>query len=228
MFKTATLPEHQSPPNGLVHCANCGTAMTAIGVNYVCLVNAKRGPDRCPTKPVNAERLVAQAVTQLLKRVINDSTIALLTGDIQQTASEASSRQQERLQCSESSIEELDRLKEQVLRTAEQKLATYPEGTEEINHINAIKTGLAHESRIAREELDKLAFISNTEGLREDARDIANHLEDVGPEETRELLNIFVREIRVGPESAEVFYSHPLPDEQNHPRITSDRIALAP
>ena len=228
MFETATLPEHQTPPKELVHCANCGTPMTAVGVNYVCLANAESGPDRCPTTPVNAESLVAQVVTRILKRVINDSTVELLTGDIQQMASEASSRQQEQLQCSESSIEVLNLLKEQVLQTVEQKLATYPEVAEEIDHINAIKMGLAFESQVTQEELGKLAFISNTEGLRKDAQGIVTHLEDVGSEETRELLKIFVREIRVGPESAEIFYSHPLPDEQNHPRIASDQIDLAP
>ena len=226
MFKSATLPEHQSPSNDLVHCANCGTPMAAIGVNYVCPVNAERGPDRCLTTPVNAERLVVQVVTQVLERVMNDSTIELLTGDIQQTASEASGRQRERLQHSESSIEELNLLKGQVLQTVEQNLTTYPEVAEKVNEINAARTGLAYESQIAQEELDRLAFISNTEGIREDAQDIINDLKDVGPEETRELLNIFVRSIRVGPESAEIFYSHPLPDEQNHPRIASDRIAL--
>ena len=226
MFKPATLADHQTPPNDPVHCANCGTPMTAIGANYVCSKNAKRGPDRCPTTPVNAESLVTQVVTQLLKRVINDSTIEMLTGDIQETASEASSRQQEQLQSSESSIEELDLLKGEVLQTVEQKLATYPEVAEEINHINAIKMGLAYESQVAQEELDKLTFISNTEGLREDARDIITHFQDAEPEEIRALLNIFIREIRVGPELAEILYSHPLPDEQNHPRIASDRIAL--
>ena len=226
MFKTATLSEHQSQPNDLVHCANCGTPMAAIGVNYVCLVNAERGPHRCPTTPVNAGRLVVQVVTQVLKRVMNDSTIELLTADIQQAASEASSRHRERLQRSESSIEELDRLKEQALQTVEQNLATYREVVEVVNETNATRIGLAYESQIAQEELDKLAFISDTKGLREDAQDLVTHLEDVGAEETWNLLNIFVREIRVSPESAEIFYSHPLPDEQNHPRIASDRIAL--
>ena len=228
MFKSATLPEHQSPSNDLVHCANCGTPMAAIGVNYVCPVNAERGPDRCSTNPVNAERLVVQVVTQVLERVMNDSTIELLTADIQQAASEASSRHRERLQRSESSIEELDQIKEQALQTVEKNLATYREVAEVVNETNAARTGLAYESQIAQEELDKLAFISDTQGLREDAQDIINDLKDVGPEETRELLNIFVRRIRVGPESAEILYSHPLPDEQNHPRIASDRIALDP
>jgi DNA-directed RNA polymerase subunit F len=164
--------------------------MAAIGVNYVCPVNAKRGPDRCSTNPVNAERLAVQVVTQVLRRVMNDSTIALLTGDIQQTASEASGRQRERLQHSESSIEELNLLKGQVLQTVEQNLTTYPEVAEKVNEINAARTGLAYESQIAQEELDRLAFISNTEGIREDAQDIINDLKDVGPEETRELLNM--------------------------------------
>ena len=132
------------------------------------------------------------------------------------------------MQCSESSIEEVEPAQGASPADSRAELATYPEVAEEIDHINAIKMGLAFESQVTQEELGKLAFISNTEGLREDAQDIVTHLEDVGSEETRELLKIFVREIRVGPESAEIFYSHPLPDEQNHPRIASDQIDLAP
>ena len=226
MFKTATLPDHQTPKNDLVHCANCGTPMTIVGADYVCLVNAEGGPDRCTTTSVDAESLVVQAVTQVLNRVINYSMTFVLAADVQQTVSEASSTQQERLQISESSIEELNRSKEQVLRTVEQNLTTYPEVAEVLNQINAVSLGLAYESHLAQEEIDKLAFIGDAEGLRQDAKDLVHNLEDVGPQETWDLLNIFVREIRVSPGLAEIFYSHPLPDEQNHPRIASDRIAI--
>ena len=227
MFKTATLPEHRNPLNVPVNCDNCATPMTTNGPDYVCLKNAEHGPAGCPTVPVNSENLSVQVATQLLKRVMNDGTIAVLIEDVQRASSEMSRTQEERLQNSESSIEELNLLKQQVLQPVEQKLATYQEVAEEINRINATRMGLTYESQIAQEELDKLAFISDPEGLREDARDMAAHLEDTDPEETKRLLDIFVREIRVGPESADIFYTHPLPDEQNHPKVASDRIALA-
>ena len=130
MFKMATLPDHQTPKKDLVHCDNCGTPMTIVGANYVCLVNAEGGPDRCTTTSVDAESLVVQAVTQVLNRVINYSTTDVLAADVQQTVSEESSTQQERLQISESSIEDLNRSKEQVLQRVEQNLTTYPEVAE--------------------------------------------------------------------------------------------------
>ena len=141
MFKMATLPEHQTPPNNLVHCANCGRPMAAIGANYVCLVNAEQGPDRCPTTPVNADKLVIQVITQVLKRIINDTTIESLTADVQQAVSEKSSTQQEQLQCSESSIEELYLLKEQVLHRVEEESATYGEVAEVVSQINTTRIG---------------------------------------------------------------------------------------
>ena len=226
MFKTAALPEHRTALSDVAHCSNCGTLMTVVGDNYVCPVNIGGGPKPCSTTPVNAVRLVRQVITQLLKRVMTDSTIALLTGDIQRTALAKSGLQQQRLQKSEASIEGLNRLKKEVLHPVEQELTTYPEVAGEINRINAASMGLAYESKIAQDELDKLAFISDSEGLREDAQDIATCLDDAAPEETKELVNMFVRDIRVGPGSAEVFYSHPLPDEQGRARITSDLIPL--
>ena len=226
MFKPTTLPEHRTQLNDLVHCSNCGASMTAMGDNYVCPTNTRPGPEPCPTTPINTGSLVRQVAAQLLRRVVNESTIALLTEDVQQIAEEKSSTQRQRLQRSESYIKDLGLLKEQVLRSVEQKLATYPEVAEEVNRINATKMGLAYESQIAQDELDTLAFISDPDGLREDAWSITTYLDDAGPEETWELLYIFVRDIRVGSESAEVFYSHPLPDQQGHGRITSDLIPL--
>ena len=227
MFKTSTLPEHQTPLKSPAHCSNCGAPMNVVGDNYVCPANTKAGPDRCPTPPVNTGSLVRQVATQLLKRIMTDDTIELLTRDVQQTASENSGMQQQRLQDAEASLKDLGRLKQQVLLPVEQKLATYPDVAEEVNRINAAGMGLVYESQVAQDEIEKLAFISDTEGLREDARDITAHLDDADLEETMKLLSIFVRDIRVGAESADVFYSHPLPDEQGHARVTSDLIPLA-
>ena len=227
MFKPTTILRYETHLNGLAHCSNCGASMTAIGDNYVCPTNTGPGPDRCPTTPVNNERLLRQVAVKVLERVMNESTIELVTEDVRRMADDKSTMQRQRLHRSESSIKDLSSLLEQVLYPVEQELATYPEVAEEVNRISAAKMGLAYESQIAQDELDKLAFISAPDGLREDARNIATYLDDAGPAETMELLNLFVRDIRVGPESAEVFYSHPLPDEQGRARITSDLISLA-
>ena len=226
MFKPTTILGRETHLNGLAHCSNCGASMTAIGDNYVCPTNTGPRPDRCSTTPVNTGRLVRQVVTKVLERVVNESVIETLTEDVRRIAEEKSTMQRQRLHRSESSIEDLSLLLERVLYPVEQELATYPEVAEEANRINAAKMGLAYESQVAQDELDKLAFISAPDGLRDDARNITTYLDDAGTEETMEMLNIFVRDIRVGPESAEVFYSHPLPDEQGRPRITSDLIPL--
>ena len=226
MSKTATIPEPQTSLNELAHCSSCGTTMAVIGDNYVCPVNSEHGPDRCPTTPVNAGGLVRQVATQLLKRVMTDDTITLLIEDIQQTAAEKSSLQRQRLQNTEASIKDLGKLKEQILHPVEQKLATYPDVAEEVSRINASRMGLVYESQVAQEELDKLAFISDAEGLRRDAQDIT-FFDDADLEQTNAMLSKFVQEIRVGLESAEILYSHSLPDEQGHALVTSDLIPLA-
>ena len=210
-----------------VNCDNCSTPMTTDGVNYFCPKNAEHGPHICATLPVSAESLAAQVATQLLKRLMNDMVVDVLTNDVQRAASEMSRRQGERLRETESAIVDLNLQQEKALRAVEQNLATYQEVAAEIHRINATGMGLAYESQIAQEELDKLAFISDPEGLREDARDMAAHLDDVDPDEIRQLLAIFVSEIRVGPESAVISYTHPLPDDENRPVVGFDRVALA-
>ena len=224
MFITGTPLEHRSVLSGIAHCSNCGALMTVAGTNYACPANIEGGAEHCSTTPIDAGRLVGQVVAQLVKRVMTDSTIALLTNDIQETASAKSRMQKERLQTSESSIEGLNSRKEKLLRPVEQGLAKYPDVAGEINDINATSMGLSYESKIARDEIDKLAFISDREGLREDARDIATYIDHADPEETRELVNIFIQDIHVGPRWTEIFYSHPMPDKQDRARITSDLI----
>ncbi len=227
MFKMATLPEQRNTMDLPVNCDNCSTPMTTDGVNYSCLKNAELGPHVCPTLPVNAEMLAVQVTTQLLKRLMNDVIVAVLTEDVLRAASEMSRTQRERLHNSESAIMELNHLKEEALRPVEQDLTTYQEAAAEIHRIYATTMGLTYESHIAQEELDKLAFISDPEGLREDARGMAAHLDDADPSQTEQLLNIFVSEVRVGLELAEIFYTHPLPDDENRPEVESDRVALA-
>ena len=227
MFKTPTLQMHRNLLNVPVNCDGCGTPMTLKGTDYVCPTDAGHEPATCPTTPINAENLLVKVATQILNRVMNESTIATLTGDALQKFSEIARTQEERLQNSESSIEDLNLTRQQALQSVEQNLATYDEVAEEVHSTIAAKMGLTYESQIAQEELDKLAFLSDPQGLEEDVRDLVTHLEDADPQETMKLLEIFVREIRVGPESAEVFYTHPLPDEHNRPKISSDRIQLA-
>ena len=227
LFKMATLSNDRAPSIHLAHCSNCGIAMTVAGGNYVCPMSLERGQDRCTTTPVNASSLVRQVAAQLLRRVMTDETVTLLTEGIQQTAAEKSNMQRQRLQNTEASIKDLGKLREQVLHPVEQELATYPEVAEEVSRINATRMGLAYESQVAQEELDKLAFISDAEGLREDAQDIITSLDDTDLEQEQALLSIFVQEIRVGLESAEIVYSRALPDEQGHARVTSDVVPLA-
>ena len=221
MFKTGTPLEHRSVLSGIAHCSNCGALMTVVGTHYACPANMEGGAEHCSTTPIDAERLV---VAQPVKRVMTDSAIALLTNDIQEMASAKSRMQKERLQTSESSTEGLNSRKEKLLSPVEQGLTKYPEIAGEINDINATSMGLSYESKIARDEIDKLAFISDRDGLREDARDIATYIDHADPEETKELVDIFIQDIRVGPRWTEIFYSHPMPDEQDRARVTSDRI----
>ena len=155
--------------------------MTPVGDNYVCPTNTSPGPDRCPTTPINIRTLAHQVAITLLKRIVDETTIDLLTQDIQQIARTNSTLQQQRLHRSESSIKDLSLLLQNTLHSVEQGLAKYHEVAEEVHRLNAAKMGLAYESQIAQLELDKLAFISDPQGIREDAREITTYLDHTAP-----------------------------------------------
>ena len=226
MSKPATPPVYHTHLDSLTHCANCQASMTPVEDDYVCPTNTSPGPASCPTTPVNIETFAHLVATTLLNRIVDETTIDLVAQDVQEIARNNSALQRQRLHRSESSVAELSLLLEKLLHSVEHGLTTYQQVAEEIHRTNAAKMGLAYESQIAQLELDKLAFIGDPQGIREDAREMNTYLKHIESAEIAELVNIFVRDIQVGPESAKMFYSHPLVDELVRPSVTSELIRL--
>ncbi len=52
------------------------------------------------------------------------------------------------------------------------------------------------------------------------------YLPEDEPELTRELLNMMIEQIYAGPESAEILYAEPLPDDARRGLVESDLLTL--
>ena len=79
---------------------------------------------------------------------------------------------------------------------------------------------------VPAEQESAAAWLSNGQNIKRTATDPRTYLDYVEPQEARELLGFFVEEILVGPNSAEIVYLLPMPDDDNRPVITRDHVPL--
>ena len=101
-----------------------------------------------------------------------------------------------------------------VLHPVEHGAKTYYDVAEEISQLDQITTGLAVESMVARNELDKIDFIRDEDGIRETASNPHTYLEGNNPDEAQELLDLLVRKVRVDTEFAVIIYNTAIPSAE--------------
>ena len=88
--------------------------------------------------------------------------------------------------------------------------------------------GLAFESIVARNELEKIAFVSDEQGIRDAATSVDTWLGGNNPEEAQELLDLLVQKVTVGSESALIVYHVPMPAAGHPEGITEELVELYP
>ena len=158
----------------VIHCSCCGASMIGKKTRYVCPNNDCTRGAGCSTVSVDAERLAHQLIATLVNRVMTPSNLDEIVERIQQGASETLRTQQEKLDNTESAIEELNSRKLNLLTNVEYGETPYIEVVGQIENIEATRAGLAYESAISREEIDKIEFVSNEQAIQSVAQDIGN------------------------------------------------------
>ena len=225
MFKPTADQQRPVTLEDLVHCANCGSAMTRLTWQYYCPNNTGPG-QACDTPPADADHLLRLVVTLLVDRAMTEETIQQAIKDVQEEAGKQSEPHRLKFEDTESAIAELNRRRGLALQQVEEKEQTYSDVSDEIDQINQTTTGLAYQSLIARDELDKLEFVSDETGIRNTALDLETYLGDSSPEAVQELLDLLIQEVRVSATQALVTYTNPIPTREHPEGITTDRIAL--
>ena len=193
---------------------------------YVCPNNDCTRGAGCSTVSVDAERLAHQLIATLVNRVMTPSNLAEIVERIQQGASETLRTQQEKLDNTESAIEKLNSRKLNLLTNVEYGETPYVEVVGQIENIEATRAGLAYESAISREEIDKIEFVSNEQAIQSVAQDIGTYTEFADPALAKQLVGTFIADIQVGTTSSTVTYTHPIPGESNDELITSESFPL--
>ena len=211
MLEPTGTRDHVRALNAIAHCSQCGTPLLKIGTNYCCPNSPYSLTNTCDTQPINAHLLLHLVVGQLIKRVINEQTTAQLLDAIQNEYGEKSRRVKDSLDRAEAAIMELNELKEQLVRPVEQGDKTYSEVIDRVEDIEQQTVGLSYEARLFRKEIDSYDFVTDAVRIKTNAADPATYLDGASPDDTRDLLNLFVKSVQVGNESIVIHYTDQVP-----------------
>ena len=210
----------------VIHCSYCGTSMVVNKACYVCPNNDHTKGAGCSAASVDAEKLAHQLIATLVNRVMTPRNLADIVERIQQGAHDNLRTQREKLDNTESAIEELNSRKLDSIIKVEYGEVPFKKIVDSLEAIEAASAGLAYESAVARGEIDKLEFMSNEQAIRSVAQDIGTYTEFADPELAKQLVGTFIKDIRVGATSSTVAYNHPIPGENNDELIRSETFPL--
>ena len=219
--------EHERILNGVLQCACCGSPMLKVGANYVCPTQVAKSQTPCPTKPVNAQELLQLTVVRIINRTINEQTVEQLTGIIQDEYGGKAHRSQGDLDRAEAAIAALNTLKNKAVHTVEHHDRPYSDVADEIERINQTTIALSYEARTSRREIDGYNFVSDSDRIKANALDTDTYLRSASPGDTRELLDMFVRNIEAGEDSITINFTDNVPGTGQPDQCLSDRIPLS-
>lgn len=228
MVNPATVRQTKPTLNDMVYCNNCGAAMVNNGKLYHCPNSSADSGLSCTTKPVYADQLLYAVVRQLINRLATEDTIQNITETIQETAAANDQIQRTRMEQAEAAIVDAKSKKTAFLQLVEHGTKTYQDVAADIAALDSAVAGLAYESIVARNELEKIAFVSDVQDIRETTTSMDTWLGGNNLDEAQELLELMVQKVMVNSRSALVVYHEPMPTDDHPESITEDLVPLYP
>ena len=221
MARATSLVQHGHAVRDMIRCAQCGSPMRFNGSEFTCSRYGDAGAEDCRTPPQDGDALLRAVVNCLIGRLMNDS----VTRELVEAADQEIARGFQRQTGDTSETGGLAGLAPQdpEREPAEPGASRYDEDASELPEWIQ---SMGPELKKAVPTASDLPFLRDPEGLTETARALGTYLDHATPAQTRHLLGLFIEEIRVGPNSLEILYLYPLPDEGNRASITSDKIEL--
>ena len=210
--------------DGKVFCANCGEEMNNNGESYCCPGAAAELGNGCTTKPMNADNLIHAVIIKMVDRLATDKTVQSVTERIMDVTEASSITQRSRMEQAEAAIAETNARRPAVLHPVEHGAKTYKEVTGEISELDKITAGLSFESMVARNELDKIDFVRDPDGIRETIHNPRTYRNN--PDEAQELLELLVQKVKVNTGSATIIYEVPMPSAEQPQGILQDLIIV--
>ena len=220
------MQDHERILNGVLQCASCGRPMLKVGASYVCATQVTGSKDPCPTKPVNAQELLQLTVAHIIDRTVNAQTLEQITGIIQDEYGQKARRSQDDLSRAEAAIAALNALKSKTVHAVENHDRPYRGVADEIDQVNQTAIALSYEARKSRREIDGYNFVSDPDRIKANALDPYTYLGAASPEDTRDLLDMFISSIEVGEDWITINFTDNLPGTGQPEQRRSNRIPL--
>ena len=190
-----TAAESKLSLDGRVFCANCGCQMRNTGRRYYCPNTTVESGGQCVTSPLDAQYLLRSIVTRMVSRLATEDTVESVTQAIGDSTRESTRMQRGRMDEAEAAIARARRTT--VPEADEHGAKVHGQWTEGLTGFDVATAGLAYESMVARNELEKLEFIGDEVALRECLKNPETYMGADDPEDAQELLNLVVRKVTV-------------------------------
>ena len=212
----------------IVHCANCGARLVRTGQTYHCPTLSSESESQCPTNPLGSQLLLHTVFSGLLNRLVTDDKVLHLTQAIQAITAPHAEIQFQKMEQAETALADANTRELTALQIGENRAKHYRDATTEVGARDELAAERARESMTARDELDKIAFISDEQGIRDAATNPATYLEGNSLEEAQELLILLVEKVMVDSASALIVYQVDMPTTSPWQTIKEDRMELYP
>ena len=215
---------NESKPSldGLVFCANCGAEMVNTGLRYYCPNTTLESGRNCITKPMDAAGLTFLVVTKMVSRLLTAQTVEHIVEDIRDSTEANTATQLQRMELAEAAIAEANARRPAVLLSVEHGAKTYDDVADEIHELDQTTAGLAFESMVARNELDKIEFIRDEEGIQEAVRHPDTYLGGDSPDETQELVELIIQKVSMNSAGASIHYKVTMPSDEHPEGVQRD------
>ena len=216
-------PRRASSPyllSGLVKCEKCGKALTAAEAKsgkysyYVCHSLLKKGKGTCKTPRLNSKRFEKLMIEQIRANILTESNIRDLVRLMDEEMDGVAAEQRERLQNIEAELIEVGQRLDRVWHVIENSELDISDATSRIREHRERQEKL----EIAAEEAGALlserrAVLDNVDTIAAFAEDMSDFLMTSEITESRAFIKSFVKEIKVKPGKATVYYTLPTPPD---------------
>ena len=164
----------------------------------------------------------------MLNRLTTDDALQNIVETINETTNANAHIQRQKMEQAEAAIAEANAQRQAFLQLVENGDKTYQDVAADIDELDCTTAGLAFESIVAKNELEKIAFVCDEQGIRDAATSVDTWLGGNNPEEAQELLDLLVQKVTVGSESALIVYHAPMPAAEHPEGVTEDMVELYP
>ena len=213
-------PRRASSPyllSGLVKCEKCGKALTAAEAKsgkysyYVCHSLLKKGKGTCKTPRLNSKRFEKLMIDQIRANILTESNIRDLVRLMDEEMDGVAAEQRERLENIEAELIEVRRRLDRVWHVIENSELDISDATSRIREHRERQEKLEIAAEEARALLsERRAVLDNVDTIAEDMSDFLMTSEIT---ESRAFIKSFVKEIKVKPGKATVYYTLPTPPD---------------